>query len=225
MLVAEELGRALLLEPYVPSVVVGAGLVARHGSDLQRAGHLAAALAGDTRFALAHEESHGRYELSRVATRARADGAGIRLDGRKSVVIHGESAQVLIVSARETGDRGDRDGVSLFLVPSGARGLGLSGYPTHDGMRACDVTLDDVRVSPADRLGPRGRAMPLVEHAIERAIAAYCAEAVGAMTALVEITTMYLKTRRQVGVPLGSFQALAAPNGRHADASRAGTIR
>jgi alkylation response protein AidB-like acyl-CoA dehydrogenase len=208
MLVAEELGRALLLEPYVPSVVVGAGLVARHGTDGQRAEHLPRAFAGDLRFAFAHEEAGGRYDLATVATRAEADGDDVSLHGRKTVVIHGESAQVLIVSARESGEPGDRDGVSLYLVPTGAEGIALSGYPTHDGMRACDVTLSDVHLSSASRLGPRGHAMPLIEHAIDRAVAAYCAEAVGAMAALIEITGNYLKTRRQFGVPLGSFQAL-----------------
>jgi alkylation response protein AidB-like acyl-CoA dehydrogenase len=204
----EEFGRTLLLEPYIPSVVIGAGLVARYGSETQRSAYLAPAISGDTRFALAHEEPHGRYEFARVATRGRPDGDGVRLDGRKTVVIHGESAQVLIVSARETGDASERDGVSLFLVPSDTRGVQLSGYPTHDGLRACDVALNDVRVTSTDRLGPRGGAMALIEYALDRAIAAHCAEAVGAMAALIEITAAYLQTRKQFGAPIGSFQAL-----------------
>jgi len=208
MLVVEELGRALMLEPYIPSVVVGSWLVARHGSAQQRATLLPSALGGDTRFAFAHEEPGGRFDFASVATQARLDGNAIRLDGRKSVVIHGEAAQVLIVSAREAGAASDRAGVSLFLVPSGARGVTASGYATHDGMRACDVTLSDVRVSLADRLGEAGGAAPMVELAHERAIAAGCAEAVGAMSALIEITATYLKTRKQFGVPIGSFQAL-----------------
>jgi alkylation response protein AidB-like acyl-CoA dehydrogenase len=208
MLVAEELGRALLLEPYIPSVVIGAGLVARHGSDAQRAMHLTAAIAGDTRFAFAHEEPGSRYGFAHVATRARPSGDGVRLDGRKGVVVHGESAQTLLVSTRDSGDANDRDGVSLFMVPADAPGVRMSGYPTHDGMRACDVDLNGVHVAATERLGPRGGAMPLIEHALDRAIAAHCAEAVGVMSALVEITATYLKARKQFGVPLGSFQAL-----------------
>jgi alkylation response protein AidB-like acyl-CoA dehydrogenase len=208
LLVVEEFGRALLLEPYVPSVVVGSWLVARHGSPQQRSTLLPSAIEGDTRFAFAHEEPGGRFDFASVATRARQDGTTIRLDGRKSVVIHGEAAQFLIVSAREHGAAADRAGVSLFLVPTAASGVTASGYATHDGMRACDVTLTDVRVSPADRLGEPGEAAPVIEHAHERAIAAGCAEAVGAMSALIEITATHLKTRKQFGVPIGSFQAL-----------------
>jgi len=208
MLVLEEFGRGLLLEPYVPSVVMGSWLVARHGSAQQRATLLPSAIAGDTRFAFAHEEPGGRFDFASVTTQARQDGDAIRLDGRKSVVIHGEAAQFLIVSARETGAAADAAGVSLFVVPSGARGVTRVGYATHDGLRACDVTLTEVRVSPADRLGEPGGAAPLIEQAHERAIAANCAEAVGAMSALIEITATYLKARRQFGVPIGSFQAL-----------------
>ena len=208
LVVMEALGRRLVVEPYIPAIVLGAGLVARAGSDAQRARLLPRVAAGEHLLALAHDEPDSRYELARVATRARADGAGYILDGNKSVVLGGAAADTLIVSARTAGEPGDPDGISLFLVDAGAPGVSRLGYQTQDNHRAADVTLAGVRVGGDALLGPAGGGGALVEHAIEHGIAAVCSEALGVMAMLVELTAAYVKTRKQFGVPIGSFQAL-----------------
>jgi alkylation response protein AidB-like acyl-CoA dehydrogenase len=208
LVVMEALGRRLVVEPYVPAIVLGAGLVARAGSDAQRAHLLTRVASGYHLLALAHDEPDSRYELARVATRARADGAGFVLDGTKTVVLGGSAADTLIVSARTAGEPGDPDGISLFLVDAGAPGVSRLGYQTQDNHRAADVTLGGVRVGGDALLGPAGGGAALVEHAIEHGIAAVCGEALGVMAMLVELTASYVKTRKQFGVPIGSFQAL-----------------
>jgi alkylation response protein AidB-like acyl-CoA dehydrogenase len=208
LVVMEALGRRLVVEPYVPAIVLGAGLVARAGSDAQRARLLPRVGSGEHLLALAHDEADSRYELARVATRARPDGAGFVLDGNKTVVLGGSAADTLIVSARTAGEPGDPDGVSLFLVDASAPGVSRLGYQTQDNHRAADVTLAGVRVGGDALLGPAGGGAALVEHAIEHGIAAVCAEALGVMAMLVELTAGYVKTRKQFGVPIGSFQAL-----------------
>ena len=208
LVVMEALGRRLVVEPYVPAIVLGAGLVARAGSDAQRARLLPRVASGEHLLALAHDEPDSRYELARVATRARPDGAGFVLDGNKIVVLGGGAADTLIVSARTAGEPGDPDGISLFLVDAGAPGVSRLGYQTQDNHRAADVTLTGVRVGADALLGPAGRGAALVEHAIEHGIAAVCGESLGVMAMLVELTSAYVKTRKQFGVPIGSFQAL-----------------
>ncbi len=208
LVVMEALGRRLVVEPYVPAIVLGAGLVARAGSDAQRARLLPRVATGEHLLALAHDEPDGRYELARVATRARPDGGGFVLDGKKTVVLGGGAADTLIVSARTAGEPGDPDGISLFLVDATAPGVSRLGYQTQDNHRAADVTLTGVRVDGDALLGPAGGGAALVEHAIEHGIAAVCGEALGVMAMLVELTSSYVKTRKQFGVPIGSFQAL-----------------
>ncbi len=208
LLVMEALGRANVVEPYLATVVLGAGLLAEAGSDAQQAALLPAVAAGECRLALAHHEPGSRYELANVGTTARADGDGYVLDGRKAVVIHGDTADHILVSARTRGQARDVDGVTLFIVDAKAPGVSRFGYPTQDGQRAATVTLDGVRVGVDARLGSEHAALPLIERALDRGIAALCAEAVGNMAALIEATVGYLKTRKQFGVPIGSFQAL-----------------
>jgi alkylation response protein AidB-like acyl-CoA dehydrogenase len=164
--------------------------------------------AGDLLLAFAHAERQSRYDLADVATTARHDGADYILDGVKSLVIHGDCADRLIVSARLAGVRRDRDGLGLFVVDAGAAGVSRRAYPTVDGLRAAEVTLSDVRVGPDQVLGEPGKAFPLIAQVVDAAIAALAAEAVGAMAAMHELTVEYLKTRKQFGVPIGNFQVL-----------------
>jgi pimeloyl-CoA dehydrogenase small subunit len=208
MIVMEAFGRALALEPYFATVVLGGGFLRLGGSEQQRERFLAQIASGNLCLAFAQTERHARYDLTDVSTRARRDGNGWVLDGEKGVVLHGDSADKLIVTARTAGGRRDREGIGLFLVDAKASGVSRRGYPTQDGLRAAEVTLSGVNVGPEDVIGDPENAAPLVERVVDEAMAALAAEAVGAMAALHELTIEYLKTRRQFGVPIGSFQVL-----------------
>jgi pimeloyl-CoA dehydrogenase small subunit len=208
MIVMEAFGRALALEPFLATVVLGGGFL-RHGGTAEQCADLIPKIAdGTMTLALAHTERQSRYDLHDIATRAVRDGAGWMLDGEKGVVLHGDTADKLIVTARAGGGRRGRDGVAAFIVDGRAAGLSRRNYPTQDGLRAAEISLAQVRVGPEGVLGEPGAALPLVERVVDEAIAALCAEAVGAMTAMHELTVDYLKTRRQFGREIGSFQIL-----------------
>ncbi|MFH3479360.1 acyl-CoA dehydrogenase family protein [Xanthobacter variabilis] len=206
--VMEALGRALAPEPYLASVILGGGAVRLAGSEAQKAALLPGLIDGTARLAFAHSELQARYDLNDVATSARAVEGGFRLDGRKSVVLNADAAKTLVVSARTSGDRRDDAGITLFVVPVDAAGLTLEAYATQDGGRAADVILTEVFVPTDAVLGTVGAGLPVVERVVEGAIGALCAEAVGLMEALNALTVDYLKTRKQFGVAIGSFQAL-----------------
>ncbi|MGF6880190.1 acyl-CoA dehydrogenase family protein [Paraburkholderia sp. MM5477-R1] len=208
MIVMEALGRALAVEPYLATVVLGGGLVRLGGNAAQRAAILPQIAQGELQMAFAHSEAQARYDLADVATTARREAAGWVLDGAKRVVLHGGSADLLVVSARVSGGRRERDGIGLFVVRADAQGVTRHTYPTQDRLRAADVELSRVRVPDSDVLGLAGAALPLIETVVAHAIAAVSAEAVGAMAAAHEETVEYLKVRKQFGVPIGSFQAL-----------------
>jgi alkylation response protein AidB-like acyl-CoA dehydrogenase len=205
MVVMEVFGRGLVVEPYLATVVLGAHLIARAGTDAQKAGLLPAVAAGERLLAFAHDEAGARYEITHVATTAKKQGDGYVLNGAKTVVLHGAQADTLIVSARTSGGERDEKGIALFLVERAGAGVTARDYPTHDGQRAAEITLKNAR---GTLLGKDGQGAALIEHALQRGCAALCAEAVGNMAALVEITLGYIKTRKQFGVPIGSFQVL-----------------
>jgi alkylation response protein AidB-like acyl-CoA dehydrogenase len=202
LLVMEALGRGLVLEPYLSTVIVAGGLIRDAGSDAQKEAILPAIAGGELMLALAHYEPGARYEVSRVNTVAKPDGNGWKLSGAKAVVLGGGAADKLLVSAN-TGK-----GISLFLVDSKAAGLTVRSYVTQDGGRAAEVRLDNVAVKTDALVGPEGGALPIIERALDYGIAAMCAESVGIMAALDEATLEYLKTRKQFGQPIGRFQAL-----------------
>lgn len=208
LIVMEAFGRALVTEPYLATVVLGAGILADAGNDSQRAQWLPAVSEGTKLLAFAHPEPDSRYAESYVATRAAKEGASWRLDGAKSVVLNAQSADGIVVSARTSGEPGDRDGISLFLVDPKAKGVSLRGYATQDGGRAAELQLQGVVVQDDARLGEAGKAMDAIQAALDRANAALCAEALGIIDALNEATLEYLKTRKQFGQPIGRFQAL-----------------
>jgi len=209
MLIAEAFGRALAIEPYLATVVLAGGAL-RHAGNEALLGELVPAIAeGRLTVALAHQERQARYDLADTATTARADGkGGYTLEGEKCVVLHGDSADRLIVAARVSGGRAERGGIGLFVVAADANGVTRRGYATQDGMRAADVTLSAVRVGPEAVLAGPDTGLAVLERAVDEAIAALSAEAVGAMAALTELTVEYLKTRTQFGVPIASFQVL-----------------
>ncbi|HUQ29295.1 MAG TPA: acyl-CoA dehydrogenase [Usitatibacter sp.] len=208
LVVMEAMGRALVVEPYVSTVVLGAGIVGDAGNEAQRAAWLPGVAAGEKRLAFAHGEAAARYDASYVETRAAKQGNGWQLDGAKPVVLNGDCADAFIVSARSSGKAADRGGISLFVVDAKAKGVVVRPYATQDGGRAADVRLESVTVGDDARLAPAGEALPVIERALDRANAALCAEALGIIDALNEATLEYLKTRKQFGQPIGRFQAL-----------------
>ncbi|MDN3518794.1 acyl-CoA dehydrogenase [Aquisalimonas lutea] len=208
MLVMEAFGKGLVLEPYVASVVTTGQLIADAGSDAQKSAVLEPLVSGELILAFAHGEPDNRYSNTQVATRAERSGSGYTLHGHKTVVLHGDSADRLVVSARTSGDTGDASGVSLFLVDAGAPGVSVQGYATIDGLHAAEVRLDGVQVGEDALVGAEGGAVPLIELTQDRGAFAVCAEAVGAMSVACDLTLDYLKQRKQFGVPIGSFQSV-----------------
>src|SRR4030081_1686955 len=208
MIVMEALGKALLLEPYLATVVLGGGFVRRGGSAEQKAAHIPGIIDGSKTFAFAQLEKNSRYDLNDVATSAKKKGDGWVIDGEKFVVLNGESADMLIVTARTKGGQRDMSGIGVFLVPGNAKGVVRKGYPTQDGLHAADISFTGVEVDGSAAIGDPGNALPLIERVVDEARTAICAEAVGAMDESLKTTVEYLKTRKQFGVPIGSFQTL-----------------
>jgi pimeloyl-CoA dehydrogenase small subunit len=203
-LVMEACGRGLTLEPFFATIILGGGLLRRAGTDALRGALVPQIAAGKLKLAFAHIERHSRYDLHDVTTTAARTGSHWTLNGAKSVVLHGDCADRLLVTARTGGAQRDRGGVGLFLVDPAAPGLTRRGYATQDGLRAAEVTLANVRADEV--LGED--CLPAIEHVIDEAIAALCAEAVGVMQVMHEATLEYLKTRKQFGRAIGSFQVL-----------------
>jgi alkylation response protein AidB-like acyl-CoA dehydrogenase len=208
MVVMEQVGRGLLLEPYLSTVVLCGGIIAACGSRDLKQQLLPAIVAGKLQIALAAYEAAGRYDLSHLASSAVQDKEGWRLTGRKSVVLDAPSADFFLVSARPRGGAADLEGLALFLVPRETAGLTLHPYATQSGGRAADLQLSDVHVEAAAVIGSGAEALDLLERGVDAAAAALCAEAAGIVSALNEATLGYLKTRKQFGVPIGVFQAL-----------------
>jgi len=202
MAVMEACGEALVVEPLLDHVGLASRLVARAGSAAQRAALLPGAIAGSARLAFAYLEPDRRYTPAPETTTARAAGSGWTLSGEKCVVIGAPSATHLVVSAR-TGD-----GASLLIVDAQAKGVTLNPYRTVDGQRAADVRFADVQMSADALLGTAGAAQPLIDEAVDFATALLCADAIGAMQYANDATLDYLKTRKQFGVPIASFQVL-----------------
>jgi pimeloyl-CoA dehydrogenase small subunit len=208
MVVMEAIGEGLVVEPYLATVGLGGQFVARGGTEAQRQRILPALIQGQTKLALAQTERGGRYDLQHVATRARRAGDGWVIEGEKCAVVHGGCADLLVVSARTAGSPTDAHGISLFLVERDLPGVTTREYRTIDNLRAVDIQFSGA-VAPADALiGPEGAGLTLLEEVVDYATALLCAEAVGAIRYANEATLAYLKSRRQFGVPIGSFQVL-----------------
>lgn len=208
MIVMEAFGRGLTLEPYFATVILGGGLVWLGGNEQQKSTLLPAIAGGELKLAFAHGETHSRYDLADVSCTAKRDADGWMLNGDKCAVVHGGTADKLIVSARTSGNRRDADGITLFIVDAKAPGVTRKDYQTHDSQRSADIQLSGVKVSSKDELGAVGKASPLIREVADRALAATAAEAVGAMGEAYDVTLDYLKTRKQFGTTIGSFQVL-----------------
>jgi alkylation response protein AidB-like acyl-CoA dehydrogenase len=201
-------GRVLLVEPYLPSAILATSLIRELGSAAQKKSLLPPLVAGERIAVPAHDEEGTRYALSHVATSAARKKDGFVLNGRKAVIPHAAAADHLLVSARESGGAEAEDGISLFLVKRDTPGVSITSYPTLDEQRAAEVVLRDVSLPSTALIGPEGGAFAAIRAAWDVGIAAVCAEAVGALQAILEATIEYTKTRKQFGVPIGTFQAL-----------------
>ncbi len=208
MVVMEQLGRGLVLEPYLETVLLFGGLLQQGGSDAQQSDYIPAIIDGSCLGAFAYLERQSRYELADVATTASADGDGYRLNGEKVVVFNGGNADHFIVSARTSGEQCAEQGVSLFLVAADAPGLDKLAYSLMDGRRVVNLVLNDVKVPAGNLVGELDGGYPLIESVVMQAVLALGAEAVGIMGELNAKTVEYTRTREQFGVPIGSFQAL-----------------
>jgi pimeloyl-CoA dehydrogenase small subunit len=208
MIVMEAFGRVIALEPYLATVVLAGTALGHAGSAAQNAALVPKIADGSLRFAVAHGERQARYDLADVVTTATRTAAGWKLDGGKSVVVHGDSADRLIVSARVSGDRHDPDGIGLFLVDAKAAGVARRAYRMRDGTGAADIGFSGVEVADPDVLGEPGRGLATMERVQQAGIMATSAEAVGAMETMLNMTVEYLKTRVQFGRPIGDNQAL-----------------
>ncbi|PCM44398.1 acyl-CoA dehydrogenase family protein [Marinobacter sp. ANT_B65] len=206
--VMTELGRGLCLEPYLQSVIFGGGLISQAGDDSQKEAWLEGIASGGLQAAVALQEPQSFYNLNDVETRAEKNDKGYLLNGRKAVVIGGHCADLILVSARTSGDTSDANGISLFALKADTAGIERRVYPTIDGFKGCDLTLNNVQVDAGALLGEEGNASGVIEYQSGRAIAALCAEAVGVMETANELTLDYLKQRKQFGVPIGKFQVL-----------------
>jgi pimeloyl-CoA dehydrogenase small subunit len=208
MIVMEAIGEGLVVEPYLATVGLAGQFIARGGTAAQKQRILPAIAAGNAKLALAQTERGARYDLQHVATRARRAAEGWVLEGEKCAVLHGGCADFLVVSARTAGRHNDPHGISLFLVGRDIPGVTLQEYRTIDNLRAVDVRLSGAVVPEEALIGPEGDGLALLEEVVDYGTALLCAEAVGAIRYANEATLAYLKTRRQFGVPIGSFQAL-----------------
>ena len=207
MIVMEEMGKALVVEPYLGTVVIGGGFL-KHSGHSKAPELIGQIIAGEAIFAFAYAEPQGRYNLADLKTTAKKEGAAYVLNGMKAVVIGAPYATHLIVTARTGGGQRDVRGVSVFIVPKDAAGVTTRDYPTVDGFRASEVYLENVSVGADALVGPEGQAMPLIEKVVDEAIAATCAEACGVLRKLHEGTVEYTKQRKQFGQPISAFQVL-----------------
>ncbi|MCV6623306.1 MAG: acyl-CoA dehydrogenase family protein [Cellvibrionaceae bacterium] len=207
MVLMEEFGKGMLMEPYLANVILAGGLLAKCGNESQKA-NLAEIMAGQQQWAFAYTEADSRYCLHKVSCQAEKAGDGFKLNGQKSVVFNGAAADHFVVLARTSGDSADENGLSLFHVDANAEGVSRKAYKLQDGSNAAEVSFNNVALAADSVLGEEGNALASVEAVIDQATLAVCAEAVGAMGVSLEKTVEYTKTRVQFGVPISKFQAL-----------------
>jgi pimeloyl-CoA dehydrogenase small subunit len=208
MIIMEEFGRGLVVEPFLGTVVLGGGFLRHGGSKAQQDKYIPEIVEGKRTMAFAFAEPQGRYNLADLSVTAKKSGAGYTLNGHKAVVVGAPWADTLIVTARTAGAQRDAKGVSVFVVDKKAKGVSCRDYPTVDGLRASEVTFENVSVGADAVIGEVDNGLPLIERVVDEGIAALSAEAIGGMKVLNDATVEYCKTRKQFGVPIGKFQVL-----------------
>ena len=208
LVIMEEFGKGLVVEPYLPTAILGSAFLCGGASEAMRTDLIPSIIEGETILAFAYAEPQGRYNLADLTTTAQKDGGSYVVNGHKAVVIGAPMADKLIVTTRTAGQQRDRDGVTVLLIDSSASGVSRRDYTTIDGSRASEVIFDNVRVDAEAVIGEPDGGLPLIEAAVEAGIAAICGEALGAMKTINDMTVEYAKTRQQFGAPIGRFQVL-----------------
>lgn len=208
MLLMEQFGRGLVVEPYLANIVLAGGVLRRVASANQKEKWLAPIIGGELQAALCFAEPQARFDIANIQTTATDNGDGFTLSGQKNFVLNGDEAELLIVPARISGDSADTEGISLFAVRTDSKGLTCTAYPTVDGHRAADIKLDNVAVAADSLLGEAGAEFDTLAAVVDEGTLAVCAEAVGIIRTMHDKTVEYTKNRVQFGVPISSFQAL-----------------
>ena len=208
MLMSEQFGRGLVVEPYLACIVLAGGTLRRAASPAQKERWLSGVIEGSLQATLAFAEPQGRFDIANIMTTASPDGEGFIIDGNKSYVLNGGNADLIIVPARTAGGQSEREGITLFAVPAETDGVSRIAYRTVDGQQAAEITLRHVRLDAECVLGEPGEGFAVLDRVIAEATLAVCAEAVGIMRTMHDKTVEYSKNRIQFGVPIGSFQAL-----------------
>ncbi len=208
ILMMEQFGRGLVIEPYLATIVLAGGILRRAASGKQKKNWLSSIIEGRTQAALAYAEPQARFEISDVATKADANGDGFILNGQKNLVLNGSDADLLIVPARTGGSQSDESGITLFAVASDSTGIERKNYATVDAHLAADISFKNVHVDSESIVGEIGQGYAILQAAIDEATLAVCAEAVGILRTMHDKTVEYAKNRIQFGVPIGTFQAL-----------------
>ena len=208
MVVMEQLGKGLTLEPFYASVVLGGGVLKRAASSEQKAALIPGIIDGTRQLTLAYAEEQSRFDLEDVTTSARVAGGGFVINGHKSMVAHAATATQLVASARTSGGQIDENGISLFLINSDATGISVNSFPTVDGLRASEISFKDVQAGPESLIGELNHGFPILNAVANDAILALSAEAVGCMEVLYKDTVAYTQEREQFDHPLSDFQVL-----------------
>jgi len=204
----QELGKGLVVEPYFATVLLGAKLIQKLGTQRQKEQLLEQVVGGELKLALAHSEPMAPFDITQTRTRAEVKGEQFVLNGHKAVVLAAECADLLLVPARTAGEPGQLEGISLFLVNREQPGVQLKGYATNDGLRAAEVVLENVELPVSAIIGEEGAAAGAIQEVLNEAIVALAAESVGIMEKLLAATSEYVKTRQQFGQPIGRFQVV-----------------
>ena len=208
MLMMQQFGRGLMIEPFLANIVLAGGVLRRAATAKQKAKWLAPLIDGSLQTALAFAEPQARFDIANIATTAVKDGNDFVLTGKKSLVLNGGNADLLIIPARTAGDATDEQGITLFAVAADAEGMAIRSFATVDASTAAEIDLDAVRIAPGNILGSVDAGFAALQAAIDEATLAVSAEAVGIIRAMHDKTVAYSKERVQFGVPISSFQAL-----------------
>ena len=208
LVLMEQFGKGLVLEPFLANIVLGGGAIKRGGTPAIKESVLPNLIEGNLQLTLAYAEEHSRFDIEDVATAAREDGNNFIINGKKSMVLNAESADKIVVVTRTSGSQVDEDGISLFLVDATSKGVERENFPTVDGLRASEITFTDVEVSSDNLIGEKDKGFSILQAVVNDAILALSAEAVGAMEVLYKDTVEYTQQREQFDHPLSDFQVL-----------------